>query len=121
MSLWVWLGIALLGGVGAIARFLIDGLISRAASAELPVGTFVINVSGAFALGLVSGLAVTGDALILVGTATLGSYTTFSTWMFESQRLRDDGLFKAALGNVVISLAVGFAAVALGHAIGVQL
>ena len=121
MSLWVWLGIAVLGGFAAIARFLIDGLISRASSAELPLGTFVINASGALALGRLSGLAVTGDALILVGTATLGSYTTFSTWMLESQRLRDDGRFTGAFGNVVISLAVGFAAVALGHAIGVQL
>jgi CrcB protein len=120
MSVWVWLGIALLGGVGAIARFLIDGVISRASGSDLPVGTFVINVSGAFALGLVAGLAVTGDALILIGTATLGSYTTFSTWMLETHRLRDDGRFKGALGNAVISLVIGFGAIALGRAIGVH-
>jgi CrcB protein len=120
MSAWLWLGIALFGGIGAVARFLLDGVISRASSSDLAVGTFMVNLSGAFALGLVSGLAVTGDALILVGTATLGSYTTFSTWMLESHRLRDDGRFKEALGNVVISLAIGFGAVALGHTIGVH-
>jgi CrcB protein len=121
MSFWVWLGIAVLGGVGAIARFLIDRVISRAAGSDLPVGTFVINISGAFALGLITGLAVTGDALILIGTATLGSYTTFSTWMLETHRLRDDGRFRGALGNVVISLVVGFGALALGRTIGLHI
>lgn len=120
MSVWVWLGIALLGGLATVARFLLDGLISRASGSGLPLGTFVINVTGAFLLGLVSGLAVTGDALILIGTATLGSYTTFSTWMLESHRLRDDGRFKGAFGNLVISLVIGFAAVVLGHTIGVH-
>jgi fluoride exporter len=120
LSVCVWLGIALLGGVGAIARFLLDGAISRASGGDLPFGTFAVNVSGAFALGLVSGLALNGDALILIGTATLGSYTTFSTWMLETHRLRDDGRFKGALGNVVLSLAIGIAAVALGHTLGVH-
>jgi CrcB protein len=120
MTLWVWLGIAVLGGLGAIARFLIDGWISRAAQSDLPLGTFAINISGAFALGLVSGLALTGAALMLIGTAALGSYTTFSTWMLETHRLRDDGRFRGAIGNAVVSLAIGFAAVALGHTIGVH-
>ncbi len=121
MSIWVWLGVGVLGGLATLVRFLLDGLISRASASGLPVGTFVVNVSGAFVLGLVSGLAVSGAALILIGTATLGSYTTFSTWMLESHRLRDDGRFKGAFGNLLISLSVGFVAVALGHTIGVSL
>ena len=120
MSAPVWIGIALLGGIATTIRFLLDGLISRTADGDLPVGTFVINVTGAFVLGLVSGLAVSGNALILIATATLGSYTTFSTWMLESHRLRDDGRFKGALGNILISLVVGLAAIALGHTIGVH-
>jgi CrcB protein len=119
MSVWVWLGVALLGGSASVARFLVHQLIGRAS--DLPLGTFAINVSGSFVLGLVAGLAVSGDALVLIGTATLGSYTTFSTWMLESHRLRDGGGSAAAVGNVVISLAVGFVAVALGRAIGVHL
>jgi CrcB protein len=121
MSLWVWLGVALLGGSASVARFLVHQLIGRASGSNLPLGTFAINVSGSFVLGLVAGLAVSGDALVLIGTATLGSYTTFSTWMLESHRLRDGGRSAAAVGNVVVSLAVGFAAVALGHGIGVLL
>ncbi len=121
MSVWVWLGVALLGGFASVARFLIHVLVARATGGGLPLGTFAINVSGSFVLGLVSGLALSGDALILIGTATIGSYTTFSTWMLEGHRLRDDGRSSAAIGNLVISLAVGLGAVALGRAIGAQL
>jgi CrcB protein len=120
MSAWVWLGIGLLGGLAAVARFLLGGLVSRAATSELPVGTFVVNVSGAFSLGLVAGMAVSSDALILIGTGLIGSYTTFSTWMLESHRLADEGRFTRALGNLAISLSVGFAAVALGRTLGVH-
>jgi CrcB protein len=121
MSVWVWLGVALLGGFASVSRFLVHVLISHATGSDLPFGTFAINVSGSFVLGLVSGLAVSGAALILIGTATLGSYTTFSTWILESHRLRDDGRSRAAVGNIVISLAVGLGAVALGRTIGVHL
>jgi CrcB protein len=118
MSVITWLGVAVLGGVGALVRFLLDGVVSSAPGRDLPFGTFTVNVSGAFLLGLVSGLAFTGDALALAGTATLGSYTTFSTWMLETHRLREEGEFWPALGNVLISLAVGLGAVALGRTVG---
>jgi CrcB protein len=78
-------------------------------------------VSGAFALGLLAGLALTGAALVLAGTATLGSYTTFSTWALETQRMREEGEFAAALANVIISLIAGFAAIALGRWLGGRL
>ena len=112
---------AALGGAGAVLRFVIDSLIGSTAGRTFPLGTFAINISGAFLLGLLDGLAVTGDALILAGTATLGSYTTFSTWMLESHRSAEDGAAVTAFANIAVSLAVGFGAVALGHAIGAQL
>jgi fluoride exporter len=59
--------------------------------------------------------------MIIAGTATIGAYTTFSTWMLETQRLAEDGQFFAGLMNVVISLIVGFGAVALGHSVGTLL
>lgn len=119
MTAATWIAVAVVGGAGACARFLIDGLVS--VGQDLPWGTFVINVSGSFLLGLVSGLAFTGDALVLAGSAALGSYTTFSTWMLETHRLREEGEFWPALGNIVISLAVGLGAVALGRTIGAAL
>jgi len=116
-----WIEVAALGGLGAIARFLLDGLIGSATGRELPFGTFAVNISGSFALGLIDGLALHGNALLLAGTATIGSYTTFSTWMLESHRLGEDGEAAAAILNVVVSIAVGLGALALGHLIGRQL
>lgn len=121
MSAWVWTGVALLGGIGAIARFLLDGIIDSRVSGSFPTGTFVINTTGALLLGLLTGLALTGDTLVLAGTATLGSYTTFSTWMLESHRLTEDAEPSRALINIVASLAIGIGAAALGRAIGAHL
>jgi CrcB protein len=118
MSAATWAGVALLGGAGAVARFVVDGAVAGRVDLDLPLGTLAVNASGAFLLGLVAGLALTGDALVLAGTATLGSYTTFSTWMLETQRLVEEGEPRGAALNIVVSLAAGLLAVALGRAIG---
>ncbi len=118
MSAWVWAGVAGLGGLGSIARFVLDDVIDSFLRGGFPLGTFLVNITGALLLGLLTGLAVTGDALVLAGTATLGSYTTFSTWMLESHRLTEDAELPAALLNIAASLAVGLGAAAIGHAIG---
>ena len=120
MSAWVWVGVALLGGVGTIGRFLLDSLISGRVGRDFPFGTLTINASGALLLGLLTGLAAEGNLLVLAGTATLGSYTTFSTWMFESHRLAEDGETPSAVINVLLSLAVGVGAAALGRTIGMH-
>jgi fluoride exporter len=118
VSALTWIGVAALGGTGAVLRFVVDGTVASRARGELPVGTLAVNVSGAFLLGLLAGLVLRGDALLLAGTATLGSYTTFSTWMLETQRLVEDGEGRAAALNVGLSLAAGLVAVALGRALG---
>ncbi len=117
----MWLGVALLGGVGACGRFLLDGMIAGRVGRDFPFGTFTINISGALLLGLLAGLAVTGNLLVLVGTATLGAYTTFSTWMLETHRLAEDDESPSAIVNVLLSLAVGIGAAALGRTIGAHL
>ena len=73
-----------------------------------------------FLLGfvLLTGLALTGDAALLAGTAAVGSYTTFSTWMLESQRLTEERQVRSASLNIVVSLVLGVAAAAIGQAIG---
>jgi CrcB protein len=121
MSVWVWVCVAVLGGVGAIARFVLDRAIGARVASSFPVGTFAINVSGALALGLLAGLAVSGTTLVLAGTATLGSYTTFSTWMLESHRLAEEVEPRLALANIFLSLVAGVGAAAVGHAIGVYI
>lgn len=117
MTPLVALGVAAAGGAGAVARLLLDGTVSERAGRGLPLGTLVVNLSGAFLLGLLVGLSPGGDALEVAGTGLLGGYTTFSTWMFESHRLAEDGRGRAALANLVGSLALGLAAAALGRAI----
>lgn len=122
MTVGTWILVGLLGGAGAISRFVVDGLVGeRAGGGSFPWGTLVVNLSGAALLGGLAGAAVSGTALVLAGTATVGSYTTMSTWMLESHRLGQDGQFPAVAANLVGSLLVGFAAAAAGHAIGAAL
>lgn len=118
MTALEWVGVALLGSVGALARFLVDRTISARSACAFPVGTLVVNASGALLLGTLVGATVSSDALLLAGTATIGSYTTFSTWMFETHRLGEDGELAAGALNVAVSLLVGLAAVAFGRLVG---
>jgi CrcB protein len=118
VSAATWLGVAALGGVGAILRFLVDAVVSARSGRSFPSGTLMVNVSGALVLGLLAGLSLHGDAYVLDGTALLGSYTTFSTWMYETQRLVEDGESVAPALNIVVSLLIGLGAAALGRAIG---
>jgi CrcB protein len=114
----LWLTVGVLGGLGALARFLLDALVSSAGGARFPLGTLLVNLSGALALGLLVGLALSGDAYLLTGTAVIGSYTTFSTWMLESHRLAEDGLRWLLWANVALSLVLGVGAAALGRLLG---
>jgi CrcB protein len=117
----LWCAVAGVGGAGAIARFLLDGAIGARTGRPFPFGTLVINLSGAFLLGLLTGLDLAPDALLITGTATIGSYTTFSTWMLETQRLAEERQTRKAVANVVVSLVLGVAAAALGRLIGAHL
>jgi CrcB protein len=121
MPLPVWLGVAALGGVGAIVRFVLDGAIGSRVESDFPWGTFTINISGSFVLGLLAGAAVSGYALVLGGTATVGAYTTFSTWLLETHRLGEDDDRRVLVANVVGSIAVGLLAAYLGQKVGQQL
>ena len=112
--LWIAIG----GALGAMARFGISGWVSERSSFS-PLGTFVVNISGAFALGLFAGL---GDAHFtystevwrLVATGVLGSYTTFSTLFYETFSLIEQNAHRTALIYAVGSQALGVLAVVLG-------
>jgi CrcB protein len=110
--------VAVLGGVGANARFLVHTVVLTRAGSDLPLATLAVNASGSLLLGLLAGVSLSGDALVLTGTATLGSYTTFSTWMLDTHLLSTNGRRWTALLNVLVSLALGVGAVALGRVIG---
>ena len=118
MNILVWVGAALVGGVGSVLRFLVDGVVSSRTGRAFPYGTLVVNISGALVLGLLAGLALSGNQALLAGTAAVGSYTTFSTWMLESQRLTEERQVRSAALNIVVSLVLGVTAAAIGAAIG---
>ena len=121
MNVVIWVAVALIGGAGSVARFLLDGAISAAAGRDFPFGTMAVNLSGAVILGLLTGLALGNNEALLAGTAAVGSYTTFSTWMLETQRLAEERQHRKAIANVVVSLALGVAAAAAGRLIGAHL
>lgn len=117
------LAIGLAGALGALARYGVDGVVARAAPGAFPWGTFTVNVTGSFALGLVftvltEHLTVEPWLRSFVTIGFLGSYTTFSTLSLESYRLFEDGAIGLALLNTVGSLAAGLAAVYLGIVAG---
>jgi CrcB protein len=114
----LWLGVALLGGAGACARFLLDGGVSARFGREWPYGTLAVNSSGAFLLGVAAGATLDPDTYRLIGTATIGAYTTFSTWMLETHRLAEEGQNLEAAANVFFSLLLGLALAALGRSLG---
>lgn len=121
MSAGLWVAVGAIGGAGALARFLLDAAVAERIGREFPWGTFAVNVTGAFLLGVATGAGLSGTTVLLAGTAALGSYTTFSTWMFESHRLGEDGARRLLLLNLLVSLLVGYGAVVLGRFIGQQL
>jgi fluoride exporter len=118
VSVPVALGVGLVGGLGAVARFLLDGAVAARIGREFPYGTLIVNVSGAFALGLVVGLAVGQNVYRLAGTGLLGAFTTFSTWVFESHRLGEEGELGLGLLNFAVSLVMGIAAAWAGRHVG---
>jgi CrcB protein len=114
----VLLGVAILGGLGALGRFLLDGAVAARTGRGFPWGTLAVNLSGAFVLGLLTGAAFSGDGMRLIGTGLLGAYTTFSTWALETHRQAEDGRNRGALLNLGVSLALGLAVAWAGHRLG---
>ncbi len=115
MSLAVWAGVMVIGGLGSVARFMVDRAVARRVARSFPFGTLTVNISGAVLLGFVSGLALSHHVALLAGTAFVGAYTTFSTWMLETQRLTEERQIWPAVTNLVVSVALGVAAAMLGQ------
>jgi fluoride exporter len=122
VSLLTWAAVAVFGALGAAARFRVDAAVSARWPSDFPLGTLVFNLSGAVPLGLLVGAAVPHRMLLVLGTGFLGGYTTFSTWMVESERLGEIGDVVLLLANLFLSLLLGFGLAALawhvGHAVG---
>lgn len=115
------LGVSVLGGLAALARFRLDGVVSRRFRGDFPWGTLVVNGIGALLAGLAAGVAPAETWRVAIAVGALGSFSTFSTWMLESQRLAEDGRSALAASNIVVSVAVGLALAAAGWGVGARL
>ncbi|GAA3534064.1 hypothetical protein AFL01nite_21070 [Aeromicrobium flavum] len=114
--------VALAGGVGAVLRLVVDGLVSRSVRTSVPLGTLVVNVTGSFLLGLVVARTTGGgDVARVVGIGLLGGYTTFSSASVEAvelARLAGPRALRTAVAHAATMLLLGLAAAALGLWLG---
>jgi CrcB protein len=118
MSAAAWVAIALLGGALAVARFALDALLSDHPAQPFPLGILVVNLLGTLVLGVAAGAALGGEALAILAGGVTGSFTTFSTWMLDTERLADSGRRDLAALNLAVSLFAGLAAAGAGHWLG---
>ena len=112
------LAVALAAGVGAVLRYLVDQVVQHRTRGDFPYGTVVINITGSFVLGLVTGLALhhglAATPTVIIGTGFAGGYTTLSTWAWETLALAETGDLLEASVNIVGSFAAGLAAASAG-------
>ncbi|MBZ3901643.1 MULTISPECIES: fluoride efflux transporter CrcB [Streptomyces] len=116
-----WVLVVLGGMVGAPLRYLTDRAVQSRHGTAFPWGTFAVNVSGSFVLGLLTGAVTAGAASshlqLLLGTGLCGALTTYSTFSYETLRLAQGGARFHAAANVVASVTAGLGAVYVGLAV----
>lgn len=115
--------IGVAGAFGALARYLLGGLIQRYAGATFPWGTFVVNVLGAFLFGFIwslveQRLVISPEARIIALSGFLGAFTTFSSFVFETTMLIGEAQWSLALLNIGGQIVLGLTAMFLGLAAG---
>lgn len=115
-TLLKYLAVAVGSALGGMLRYYLGGSVLARTAAPFPTATFVINVTGSFVIGFF--LTITTERMnisphlrLAVAVGFVGAYTTFSTFEYETIRLIEEGRFIHAVLNVVLSVAVGFAAV----------
>ena len=125
MSPFVLVGLVVAGAGGALARYLVTRAVQARTRSILPWGTFVVNVTGALLLGLLTGAGLHHGLAeaprIVLGVGFCGAFTTFSTLAVETVRLVEAGSTSAALRNLVGSTAAGLIAAAAGLGISAAL
>jgi CrcB protein len=119
-SLLPYLLVGVGGFAGANARFLVARWVGALVETRFPLGTFIINMSGSFLLGVIGTMVAqkvlpnSDEVRLALGVGFLGAYTTFSTFEFETHALFDDGSWLTATTNLFASLFVGLIAVRAG-------
>ncbi len=110
--------VAIGGGLGAVARYLLSTWIQGRVGPGFPWGTFAINVSGSFLIGVILGLvergALSSQARLFLAVGLLGGYTTFSSFSYENVQIVDTGDLGSLLLNAGGQVLLGLAAAYLG-------
>jgi CrcB protein len=121
----IWVLILVGGAVGGVVRYGVTGVVQRRSAGDFPVGTLAVNLTGALAAGLVVGLVASrgfDDSVVAwLTTGFLGGYTTFSTWMVETNFAAAEGGsagFRRAVANLAVPLVGGVALAYLGYWFG---
>lgn len=113
----VYVLVAVGGAAGSLVRYSLGKYISEKSSATFPIGTFIINITGATLLGIVSTIGVSNNMMLLLGDGFLGAYTTFSTFMYEGFNLFQEKEKLNAFIYILCSLILG----TVGYALGTQI
>lgn len=120
-GVWLALAVAAAGGAGAALRHVVDQAVPKGARREFPWGLFVVNLTGSFALGILTGLALGDPVHAIFATGLLGGYTTFSSASLDTAVLLRERRFGAAFANGAGVLGAGIVCavggILLGHAI----
>jgi len=114
--IYVLLGIG--GAAGSLVRYSLGKFISEKSNTSFPIGTFIINITGALLLGIVSTIGVSSNMMLLLGDGFLGAYTTFSTFMYEGFNLFQEKEKLNAFVYILCSLILGTLGYAIGSKIG---
>jgi CrcB protein len=118
----ILLAVGAAAAVGAVARYVLDQYVQYRSPGLFLRGTWLINITGSYVLGIVMGLGarhgLSDQAVHIAGVGFCGAYTTFSTFSYELVHLREKGQVRKSLLYGASSLVVGLSAAAAGLAIG---
>jgi fluoride exporter len=118
----MWLAVAAGGALGSVARYALSTAVLRATGSLFPAGTFVVNLVGCFAFGVIAGaaeqrVALSPEVRMFLLAGVIGGFTTFSSYAFESFALLRDGQFLAASVNIVGQVVAGLVGLWAGYVI----
>ncbi|MEY8001394.1 fluoride efflux transporter CrcB [Clostridium sp. Mt-5] len=113
-----YLLLAIGGALGSLFRYSLGKFMSKNSNTSFPIGTFIINITGAILLGVVTSIHINSNLLLLLGDGFLGAYTTFSTLMYEDLNLFQSKEKLNAYIYILSSLFLGTIGFALGTKIG---
>jgi fluoride exporter len=103
------------GAMGAMARYKLGAIVLRHEKHTFPLGTFLINITGALLLGIICGLNLCGNPYLLLGDGFCGAFTTFSTFSVESVRLIQGKAVRKSMLFIILSLSVGLGCFFIGY------